>query len=224
MSAQKQLSLRGGASIMPDISRRPRKEPRQARSLATVGVILDATALVLIAEGYDQTTTNRIAERAGVSIGSLYQYFPNREAVVGALNNRTEAELSNAIWHAISESESDASSLREFVGFGLTTAVSQHARVLPLLQALMQANAGRAPVRGPGIRFPHRQGILRSVLDNRADELRPDFDREAGSFFIPRMVGSALDAAIAFRPDAFANGELARELTAMLSYYMTGGR
>ena len=209
---------------MPDTTRRPRKEPRQARSLATVGVILDATALVMVEEGYDQATTNRIAERAGVSIGSLYQYFPNREAVIGTLNNRTEAELSNAIWQAISEFESSGLNLREFVSFGLTTAVSQHARILPLLQALMHATAGRPPVVGAVIRFPQRQSILRSVLDSRADELRPDFDREAGSFFIPRMVGSALDAAIAFRPDAFTNGELARELTAMLSYYMMGGR
>lgn len=209
---------------MPDTSRRPRKEPRQARSQATVGVILDATALLLVDEGYEQTTTNRIAERAGVSIGSLYQYFPNRDAVVGLLNGRTEAELSDAIWQAISESESDGLTLREFVSFGLTTAISQHTRVLPLLQALMQTSSGRPASRGPTGSFPQRQGILRSVFDNRADELRPGFDREAGSFFIPRMVGSALDAAIAFRPDAFTNGELERELTTMLSYYMMGGR
>jgi AcrR family transcriptional regulator len=212
--------LRGRNQTMPTDRDHHRKTPRQARALATVGTILDATALVLVDEGYEHATTNRIAERAGVSIGSLYQYFPNREAVIGALNDRTEAKLSNAIWHAISESESDGSSLRAFVGSGLTMAVSEHARVLPLLQALVQANGGRAPVRGAGIRLPHMRSILRSVLDNRADELRPDLDREAGFFFIPTMVFSALDAAVAFRPAAFANGELERELTAMLSHYL----
>ena len=67
---------------MPHNASRPRKISRQARSLATVEVILDAAGLLLVDEGYEQTTTNRIAERAGVSIGSLYQYFPNRESVV----------------------------------------------------------------------------------------------------------------------------------------------
>jgi len=205
---------------MPHGVHRPRKLPRQARSLATVDVILDATALLLVDEGYEQSTTNRIAERAGVSIGSLYQYFPNRDAVVAMLNARTETQVSEAIWQAIEER--NAPDLRDFVSFGLKTAIGQHANVLPLLQALM-ATPGRPLARGPTIRFPQRQSLLRSMFDKRADELRPDFDREAGSFFIPRMVGSALDAAIAFRPGAFASGELERELTAMLSYYLMGG-
>jgi AcrR family transcriptional regulator len=66
----------------------PRKKPRQNRSQTTVDVILDATAHVLVHEGYDRTSTNRVALRAGVSIGSIYQYFPNKEALVGELVDR----------------------------------------------------------------------------------------------------------------------------------------
>jgi AcrR family transcriptional regulator len=58
----------------------PRKQPKQDRSQATVQAILTATTHILTEDGYDQLTTNRVAERAGVSIGSLYQYFPNKEA------------------------------------------------------------------------------------------------------------------------------------------------
>jgi AcrR family transcriptional regulator len=58
----------------------PRKLPQQDRSKVTVDAILTATAHILTQEGYDRTTTNRIAELAGVSIGSLYQYFPSKEA------------------------------------------------------------------------------------------------------------------------------------------------
>ncbi len=67
---------------------KPRKAPRQARSKATVDVILEATARVLVRDGYALASTNRIAEAAGVSIGSLYQYFPSKQALVTALRRR----------------------------------------------------------------------------------------------------------------------------------------
>jgi AcrR family transcriptional regulator len=56
----------------------PRKKPRQQRSQDTVECILDATARVLCATGYDRASTNRVAMAAGVSVGSLYQYFPSK--------------------------------------------------------------------------------------------------------------------------------------------------
>ena len=76
----------------------PRKRPRQARSRATVDAILEATAQVLVAEGYDKTSTNRVAERAGVSVGSVYQYFPNKEALVGELVDRYSREIMDMVF------------------------------------------------------------------------------------------------------------------------------
>lgn len=66
----------------------PRKTPRQERSRLTVDAILEAAAHVFERHGYASGTTNRIAERAGVSIGSLYQYFPNKDAILVALVER----------------------------------------------------------------------------------------------------------------------------------------
>lgn len=66
----------------------PRKRPKQDRSRATVDAILEATARVLVEVGYERASTNRIARVAGVSIGSLYQYFPGKEALVAALVER----------------------------------------------------------------------------------------------------------------------------------------
>lgn len=63
----------------------PRKLPRQARSRATFHAIVDACSQILASGSYDELTTNGISERAGVSIGTLYEYFPNREAIVAAL-------------------------------------------------------------------------------------------------------------------------------------------
>lgn len=62
----------------------PRKLPQQDRSRMTVEAILEATTHILTEEGYDKANTNRIAERAGISIDSLYQYFPNKESLMAA--------------------------------------------------------------------------------------------------------------------------------------------
>jgi AcrR family transcriptional regulator len=64
---------------------KPRKSARQARSAETVRVILEAAARILERDGHAGFTTNAVAERAGVSIGSLYQYFPSKDALIGAL-------------------------------------------------------------------------------------------------------------------------------------------
>ncbi len=73
--------------------RAQRKRPQQARSRETVEAILGAATRVLSREGYDRASTNRIAEVAGVSIGSLYQFFPNKQAIFAALRQRFFEEL-----------------------------------------------------------------------------------------------------------------------------------
>jgi AcrR family transcriptional regulator len=64
---------------------KPRKQPLQERSRATVDIILTAATQVLERTGLEEMTTNQIAERAGVSVASVYQYFPNKEAITAAL-------------------------------------------------------------------------------------------------------------------------------------------
>jgi Transcriptional regulator len=77
---------------IPDRRLAPRKLPKQERSEATVEAVLQAAAQIFERHGYAAGTTNRIADRAGVSIGSLYQYFPNKDAILVALVHRHLAE------------------------------------------------------------------------------------------------------------------------------------
>jgi AcrR family transcriptional regulator len=66
----------------------PRKSPVQARSTASVDALLDATIQVLLSVGKERLTTTRVALRAGVSVGTLYQYFPNKSALLQAVLRR----------------------------------------------------------------------------------------------------------------------------------------
>jgi AcrR family transcriptional regulator len=81
----------------------PRKSASQKRSRLTVNALLEATARILIREGFDKASTNRIAEVAGVSVGSLYQYFPSKEALVAALIERHNQEVMQAVQHELAE-------------------------------------------------------------------------------------------------------------------------
>jgi len=67
---------------------KPRKQPKQARAQSTVDAIFEASIQVLVSEGPRRLTTSRVAERAGVSVGTLYQYFPHKQALFYALNER----------------------------------------------------------------------------------------------------------------------------------------
>lgn len=82
---------------------RPRKRPVQARSRRTVDAVLKAAAQVFTRRGYAGATTNHIAERAGVSVGSLYEYFPSKDALLVALMEAHLAEGETVLQQAAAE-------------------------------------------------------------------------------------------------------------------------
>jgi AcrR family transcriptional regulator len=84
-------------------SLKPRKTPGQARSQETVSVILEASARILESEGLPRLNTNAIATKAGVSIGSLYQYFPNKDAIVLALIGSFEKVFHDTVVKAVQD-------------------------------------------------------------------------------------------------------------------------
>jgi len=87
---------------------RPRKDPRQERSAATVDAIFEATIQVLLAQGPAQLTTTRVAQRAGVSVGTLYQYFPHKQALLFAALQRHLAMVAETVEAACREQEGRA--------------------------------------------------------------------------------------------------------------------
>jgi AcrR family transcriptional regulator len=85
----------------------PRKTPVQARSVASVDAILDATIQVLLRVGKERLTTTRVALRAGVSVGTLYQYFPNKSALLQAALRRHLDQIMGAVEHVCREHRGD---------------------------------------------------------------------------------------------------------------------
>jgi AcrR family transcriptional regulator len=122
---------------------RPRKQPRQARSAAMVELILSAAARVLASESLAGFNTNRVADIAGISVGSLYQYFPNKSALVAALIERHQ----EAVCHAVETCVSD------HVDTSLETVIDALAELLiqqqygdPLLAAALDHEERRLPL------------------------------------------------------------------------------
>jgi len=105
------------SETLPD----PRKRPRQARLVATFEAILEAAARILESLGFAGFNTNAVAELAGVSIGSLYQYFPSKESLIVELIRRERAKLSTHIVEVIQQS--DATDLKEKLKFIIQAAV-----------------------------------------------------------------------------------------------------
>jgi AcrR family transcriptional regulator len=120
-----------------------RRKPSQRRSQVTVTAILDAAARVFEERGFAAGTTNHVAERAGVSIGSLYEYFPNKDAlVVGVLERELERERSKLLeLLEPAANENDlAAQLRAFV----ETLVELHAK-RPALHRILDDQADHPP-------------------------------------------------------------------------------
>ncbi|MBP1509188.1 TetR/AcrR family transcriptional regulator [Acinetobacter nosocomialis] len=118
------------SEILPD----PRKRPRQARSVATFEAILEAVARILESLGFAGFNTNAVAELAGVSIGSLYQYFPSKESLIVELIRRERAQLSNHIAEAIKQHQ--AADLKEKLKLIIQAAVQHQLSRLQLARTL----------------------------------------------------------------------------------------
>lgn len=98
-------------TVVPSDSLKPRKSPRQARSAATVAAIFEATFQVLLSDGIARLTTTRVAQRAGVSVGTMYQYFPHKQALLYAVLDQYLGDVVLAVQAACARYE--GASLRD---------------------------------------------------------------------------------------------------------------
>ena len=153
----------------------PRKEASQERSRATVNALVEATARILVREGYDKASTNRIAEVAGVSIGSLYQYFPSKEAMVAAVIERHNRQIGQMVRGELADLATCplARGVRKLIA----VAVKAH-NLDPKLHRVLAEQIPRVGRLENVEAFNSRNyALFREYLESRRDEIRtPDLD------------------------------------------------
>jgi len=169
-------------------SLKPRKTPSQGRSVETVNVILEATARILEERGLVGYTTNAVAERAGVSIGSLYQYFPGKDALTIALIEQESNVLLTEIGAATAERV-----FRTALNRMIRVAV-EHQMRRPRLARLLDFEEARLPVRARNLRV---SSVIHDALMLlfRKDDAPSIDDPETIAFDVLAIVRGILDAA-----------------------------
>lgn len=163
----------------------PRKSPVQARSAASVEAILKATIQVLIAAGKERLTTTRVAIRAGVSVGTLYQYFPNKRALLRAALRRHLDEVSSAIETVCRQQ--NGSTLEQMAAALITAFLEAKMRKANISAALYSVSSD---VEGANISREMRRRAHRAIVEmltTASDPLTTD----------PKLVASMLEAAMA---------------------------
>ncbi len=192
-----------------------RRRPQQRRSQATVEAVLDAVVRILKRDGIDAVTTNRIALVAGVSIGSVYQYFPDKRAIFSALHDRHVEDIRRVIERALVEHAS--SSLEEFVRALVEALVDAHADD-PELHQLMTREV---PHGADGARTleVHLRGVFRLAISARSVERQPVRDLDRLLFVLPHMVEALSHGAAYGRPPRLSLAAAREEaVRAVLAY------
>jgi AcrR family transcriptional regulator len=198
----------------------PRKDPSQERSRATVDALVEATARILVRESFDRASTNRIAEEAGVSIGSLYQYFPSKEALVGAVIDRHKEELMRFARGTLEEVRSlpVEAAVRKLV----ILAIEAH-RVDPKLHRVLAEQIPRTG-RLKNVEAFNRENyaLFRAYLEAHRDEIRA-VDLDLAAFICVTSIEALTHSAVLHHPEMLAKeatGALADEATRLIVRYL----
>jgi AcrR family transcriptional regulator len=158
-----------------------RREPKQQRSRQTVEAVLEAVPRVLRRYGAKAITTNRVAEAAGVSIGSLYQYFPEKQAIFMALHDRHVDKVQHVLEETITHCSS--ASLEEFTRELVERLADVHAQDAELHEVVSVAVPGSASGFTKAL-----QATFEQVISPTKQDRYTPAETERMRFVLPRMV------------------------------------
>ncbi len=194
-----------------------RKKPKQLRSQQTVTDILDACEKVLAQEGYEKTSTNKVAQKAGVSIGSLYQYYPNKEALIAALIDR-ELQLDRELIQKVLV-ETEEQGIEDFLKVLIQSFITSFLKKAKLRKEMIQ----EVPRVGKMGRLNEIKKDLSKVLLKRLhkheDEMRKK-DFPLAVFILVNSVEAAIYAAIFQYGKKLDQEMLTAEITEVVLRYL----
>jgi len=173
-----------------------RRRPQQRRAQQTVDAVLDATVRLMKRKGFVSLTTNRIAEIAGVSIGSVYQYFPDKRAIFIALHERHVAQIDRVL--AATLIEHAASPLDALIRAVVEAMIDAHTDDPELFELLQHEVPHRADsTQDFAVRL---HGAFQLALSSRAQELGKVRDLDKAAFIVTHMVDSLAHGVVLRRP------------------------
>jgi AcrR family transcriptional regulator len=198
----------------------PRKNASQARSRATVDALVEATARILVRQGFDKASTNRIAEEAGVSIGSLYQYFPGKEALVAAVIDRHQRELMRVARGTLAAVT--ALPMEQAVRKLVIVAIEAH-RVDPKLHRVLAEQIPRIGRLKDLEVFKRENYVLfRTYLESHRGEIRA-LDLDIAAFVCVTSIEALTHTAVLHHPEVLADeaaATLVDEATRLIVRYL----
>jgi AcrR family transcriptional regulator len=202
---------------------KPRKRASQARSRATVDALIEATARILVKQGFDKASTNRIAKVAGVSVGSLYQYYPGKEALVVAVIERHNREIMQVVRGALAEVASQP--IEKAVRRLVAAAIDAH-RVDPRLHRVLAEQLPRTG-RLENVETFNREAdaLFKAYLESHRDELRV-VDVGLAAFVCVTSIEALTHTAVLHRSDMLGDaavGTLVDEATRLVVGYLQVG-
>jgi AcrR family transcriptional regulator len=196
----------------------PRKSPTQVRSRATVDAIVAATARVLVRDGYDALSTNRVAKEAGVSVGSLYQYFPGKEALVAAVMEQYASRMQENIATRMQNAPPAASA--EEVATELIRAMLAAQQAEPRLhRALVEQVPRIGALRRLHELSTNYERLVEAWLEEHR-ELIEVKDAKMASFVLVAAVEGLVNRATLDRPDLVASGRLEEQILRLVLAYV----
>ncbi len=197
---------------------KPRKSPSQQRSQALVDAIVEAGSRVLAARGWDQLTLQQVATVAGVSPGSLYQYFPDKAALVAEITERlSQRELAFTI-ERLSSLERDAT-LEASVSRVVSTLIEFQRREGPLMRAALDALQHLGRYEQLADRARQAAQFLRGLLELHRARLGVQ-DLELATHVVANAVHSLTHDGVLPRPVTLDDVTLARELERLVLGYL----
>jgi len=198
-------------------SKAPRNQPRQSRSRVTVDAILAAAVRVLEREGADAATTSRVAEVAGVSVGTLYQYFANRDAILNALQDREFSRATELLTGILGRSERAANA---DVARAVVQALLESYRAAPALHRVLAVEGLRVTPTERVLAFDGRAiATIRAFLSLPGLGMRRR-NLDAAAFVIYQAVRATMLAYLLETPAGLDDQTLVDELTDLILSYL----
>lgn len=199
----------------------PRKNASQERSRATVDALLAATARVLVREGYDHASTNKIAVAAGVSVGSLYQYFPSKEALVAAVIERHIGEMMSVVRESLARVA--PLPLHEAARELVRVMIDAH-RIEPKLHRVLVEQIPRVGNMEQIERVDEEAiELVKLYLEAHREEIGVE-DLDMAAFLAVSSVEAMTHVAVLRRPELLSDPQFVEEVAALVVRYLRGDR